>query len=318
MLSLWRGAFGSVEALSSTAVRATILIFFALGIVLSFRAGIFNIGAEGQSRVGALAAAGLAATAAGPHIAALGALGMLLILICGAAAGALWSLLAGLMRRFRGAPDVISTLMLNFIALSLGLYLLSTKTFLREARGVISQSDAIPDALRFQTWGATQFHSGVLLTIPALLICHFYLFHTPGGMALRAVGLSPSAAKACGIPVAAVELRTFALAGALAGFAGAMGVLVRNRLDKTPYPASDYGFMAIAVALVADLNPLWVLPTAMLFAGLEVGSASMERNAGVSREVVYLIEGLIILAVLVRHIFRSGATFRSHAAVSPV
>ena len=309
--TLYGGAFGSANALTSTAARAAILIFYALGIVLSFRAGIFNIGAEGQSRTGAIAATALTVTSIGPRLAALGFLAIPIILVCGAMTGALWSLLAGLLRRWRGVPEVISTLMLNFIALSLALFLLAKVCDpsgnimpgpLQEAKATYQQSDTIPVPLQLQTWGATQFHSGILLVLPALLLAHVYLFRTPGGMALRAVGLNPVAARACGIRVAAVELRAFAIAGALAGLGGAMGVLVRNRLDKAPYPAADYGFMAIAVALVADLKPLLVLPAAILFAGLEVGCAGMERNAGISKEVVYVIEGLIILAVLLRHI----------------
>jgi len=300
--TLWRGAFGSLNAFSATLARATILIFYALGVVLSFRAGIFNIGAEGQSRVGAIAAAGLTATAAGTWLGGFGLWSAPLILLCGALCGAAWSLLAGALRIWRGAPEVISTLMLNFIALQLALFLLSRPTLLQEAKAVIFQSDTIPDSLQLQTWGDTQFHSGVLLIVPALLLSQLYLFNMRGGMELRAVGLNPTGAKACGIPVNRVILRAFACSGGLAGFAGALGVLVRSRLDKTPYPGNDYGFMAIAVALVADLRPLWVLPAAVLFAGLDVGTGSMERNAGVSREVVYLVEGLIILAVLIRRV----------------
>ena len=316
--TLWRGAFGSMESATETAARASILIFYALGVVLSFRAGIFNIGTEGQSRIGGIAATAIAVNAIGRTLSGVPYLSIPLLLLAGAAIGACWSLVAGLLRRWRGVPEVISTLMLNFIALSLARHLLSDPHLLREARGVISQSDVIPDGLQLQTWGASQFHTGILLVVPALAWAHVYLFHTPGGMALRATGLNPVAARACGMNVAAIELRTFAIAGALAGMAGAMGVLVRHRLDAAPYPGIDYGFMAIAVALVADLKPLWVLPSALLFAGLEVGTGSMELNAGVSHEVVYLVEGVIILAVLIRHVagYRAKAAGASAAAVA--
>jgi ABC-type uncharacterized transport system permease subunit len=278
----------------------------------------FNIGTEGQSWLGGIAAAAIAVNGIGRALSAAPYVSIPLLLIIGAVIGACWSLIAGAMRRWRGVPEVISTLMLNFIALSLARHLLSDPSLLREARGVISQSDVIPDGLQLQTWGTTQFHTGILLIIPALLSAHVYLFHTPGGLALRATGLNPVAARSCGMNVAAIELRTFAIAGALAGLAGAMGVLVRHRLDAAPYPGIDYGFMAIAVALVADLKPLWVLPSAFLFAGLEVGTGSMELNAGVSHEVVYLVEGVIILAVLIRHVagYRARAADNSAAAAA--
>ncbi len=320
LLTLWRGAFGSLDAATDTASRAAILIFYALGVVLSFRAGIFNIGTEGQSRMGAIVAAAIAVNGPGRTLASVPFLGIPLVLLFGAIVGSCWSLIAGVLRRWRGVPEVIGTLMLNFIALALARYLLSDPALLRESRGVISQSDVIPAGLQLQSWGATEFHTGILLVLPLLAWANVYLFHTPSGFSLRATGLNPAAAKTCGINVAAVELKTFAMAGALAGFAGAMGVLVRYRLDKAPYPSDDYGFMAIAVALVADLKPLWTLPAALLFAALEVGTGSMERNAGVSHEVVYLVEGLIILAVLIRHVAssRSRASEGSAAAKAGV
>jgi simple sugar transport system permease protein len=176
---------------------------------------------------------------------------------------------------------------------------------------IFQQSDPLPEPLQLSGWSTTEFHSGILLIFPAVLLCHLYLFHMRGGFAIRAIGANPVAAEVCGIKSRTTGLITFALAGALAGLGGAMGILARGRLDADPtYP--DYGFMAIAVALVADLRPLRILPSAILFAGLEVGTRAMERNAGVSHEVVYLIEGLIILAVLVRN--RAGTMHISTSA----
>jgi len=188
--------------------------------------------------------------------------------------------------------------MLNLIALLLARYLLSDPHLLRGAP-IFQQSDPLPDGLQLSGWNSTEFHAGIFLVLPAVLLCHVYLFHMRGGFAVRAIGANPIAAEVCGIFAKRTGLLTFAIAGALAGLAGAMGILARGRLDADPtYP--DYGFMAIAVALIADLKPLRILPSAILFAGLEVGTRGMERNAGVPHDVVYLIEGLIIVAVLVR------------------
>jgi simple sugar transport system permease protein len=299
----WRGSFGTPNALAVTATRTAILTFYALGIALSFQAGIINIGAEGQSRIGAIIAGALGTGAIGAKLAAAPVLTIPGIIVASTIAGCLWSLVAGILRYWRGVPEVISTLMLNLIALLLARYLLSDSTLLRGAT-IFQQSDNLPDALQFSRWNNTEFHSGILLLFPAVLLCHVYLFHTRGGFAIRAIGANPIAAEVCGIKSRKTGLITFGIAGAFAGLGGAIGILSYGQLTADPtYP--DYGFMAIAVALVADLKPLRILPSAILFAGLEVGTRAMERNAGVSHEVVYLIEGMIILAVLVRN--RAGA-----------
>jgi general nucleoside transport system permease protein len=295
--ALFLGAFGSQKALASTATNTLILVLYASGIVLSFRAGLINIGAEGQSRVGAALTAALATAAWGEFLASIPLLGIPLVVIAGAVAGASWSLLAGVLREWRGVPEVIGTLLLNFLGLLLVSFFVNDARFLRS--GTYQQSAEVAGTLQLRGWNGTEFHSGVLLMVPAVLLLHLFLSHTRSGFFIRAMGLNASAARTCGAPVRRLNLAVFAIAGALAGSAGAIGVLSRGRLDQEPtYP--EYGFMAIAVALVADLRPLWVLPAATLFAALEVGTRSMERNAGVSHHVVYLVEGVIIVAILIR------------------
>ena len=295
---LWYGSFGSAGGLASTGARGTILVFYALGITLSFRAGILNIGAEGQSRVGAAAATALATGALGAMLASHSAFGMFVLLLAGACAGAAWSLIAGLLRYWRNVPEVIATLMLNYAGLQLVKYMVSSPAFLRGA-SILPQSDPLPPGLQFQNWHGTEFHSGAFLAIPVWIFFHLFLFSTLPGFGLRAMGLNPVAAKTCGIAVGKLGLLSFGVSGALAGFAGALGVMALGRLGYDPtFP--DYGFMAIAVALVADLKPLYILPSAVLFAGLEVGAKSMQGSANVSYWVVYLVEGLVILAILVR------------------
>ncbi|HYF50622.1 MAG TPA: ABC transporter permease [Planctomycetota bacterium] len=310
---LWNGAFGSLDALASTTARALILILYALGITLSFRAGLLNIGAEGQSRIGACLAAAVALSSL-PGLESLGVLGVVFVLLAGAFAGALWSLIPGLLREWRGVPEVISTLMLNFVALLFARYLVSSPDLLR-GQTIFQQSDPIADALQLKRWDLTDFHSAVWLAIPAVLLAHLVLFHTRFGFQLRATGLNQTAAEASGIDTRRISLRTFAIAGALAGLAGAISLLARGRLEADPaYP--DYGYMAIAVALMANLKPLYVFPAAIVFAGLEVGTRAMEINAGVSHDVVYAIEGVIILAILIRgvQVLRKRASTEASAA----
>jgi simple sugar transport system permease protein len=295
--ALLNGAFGDSRALAATAANTVILVLYACGIVLSFRAGLINIGAEGQSRVGAVLCAALCTTAWGEHLNQAPWLGVPLVLLAGAAAGAAWSLVAGVLREWRGVPEVIGTLLLNFMGLLLARFFVNDARFLRS--GTYQQSAEVAAELQLRGWGLTEFHSGVLLALPAVLLLHLFFQHTRGGFFVRAMGLNAEAARSCGADTRRLSLKVFAASGALAGLAGALGVLTRGRLDMDPtYP--DYGFMAIAVALVADLRPLWVLPSAALFAGLEVGTRAMERNAGVSHAVVYLVEGVIITAILIR------------------
>jgi len=298
--ALLRGAFGNPVARAMTAARAAVLTFYALGIVFSFRAGTLNIGAEGQSRFAAAAATALGTGWASGMLGSLGVAGIFVVLIGGALAGALWSAIAGWLRQWRGVPEVISTLMLNFIAIELVKYFL-TRPALLQGPTVEMKSAGLAAGLQLAGW-ETQFHPLIFAAPVAAILAHFVLFHTASGLQLRATGLNRTAAKTCGIPVERIELRVFAIAGAFAGLGGALGVLGNWHLGSVPtYP--DYGFMAIAVALVANLKPLQVIPVAILFAALQVGTQSLEGSPGLSgfsHYMVYVIEGLIILGVLAR------------------
>lgn len=308
--ALARGAAGSAVAWGQTLASMAVLTLSGLAVALSFRAGLFNIGAEGQFAAGAIAAAavGLKVLPSGtPWF-----IGVPLLLVSGALAGACWSLLAGALKRWRGVSEVISTLMLNLIALIAMRYAVGYPFLLQEGGSFEARSAALPEGLTLPGWGGTGFHAGVFLAVPAAAALWLLVFHMRAGLALRAAGLNPTAAQACGIPVERVRLLVFGLSGALAGLGGAMALLAIGRLSKALYP--DYGYMAIAVALVAGLHPLGVLPAALLFALLETGSKAMERSAGVPSEVVYLVEGVVILALLSRGLQLPGTRGAEGAA----
>lgn len=292
------GSVGSLTGLGGTAARATILIFFALGIALSFRAGLINIGAEGQARVGGAAAVALTVGAQGTLFSAHPWLGIPAMLLVGAAAGALWSLLAGAMKRWRGVSEVVATLMLNFAAIQLVRFFVSSHDWL-QGRDTDLQQNELPAALKFSGWSGTDFHWGVFLAIPAALAAHVFLFYTAGGLRLRAMGLNRGAARACGVPCDALTLWVFGIGGALAGMAGALGVMAVGKLGTEP-AYSDFGYMAVSVALVAELKPLPIVAVALLFAAMDMGSGSMEATAGVPHWIVYVLNGLMILAMLAR------------------
>jgi len=292
------GSVGTRAGLGATMARATILLFYALGIALSFRAGLINIGTEGQSRMGAAAAVALTLGARGRFFCDHPWLGIPAMLCAGALAGALWSLLAGAMKRWRGVSEVVATLMLNFIAIQLVRMFVKSHAWLKGPDTDLQQNE-LPNALKFSGWHGTDFHWGIFLALPAALAAHVFLFRTAGGMRVRAMGLNRGAARACGVPCDALALWVFGISGALAGFAGALGVMAVGKLGTDPAYA-EFGYMAVSVALVAELKPLAIVFVALLFAALDTGSGSMEAAGGVPHWVVYALNGFMILAMLAR------------------
>jgi simple sugar transport system permease protein len=288
--ALLAGAFGDTVALENTLVRAGPLALVGLAVAVAFRAGIWNIGGEGQLYVGALATTALATRALQdvPAFLALPA-----ALGAGAAAGALWGGVAALLRVRRGVSEVLSTILLNFIA-ALGVAY-AVHGPLQETRATYPQSDLLPEAARLAVVpGLLRAHWGLLLAGLLPVALWLVLFRTAAGLRLRAVGLSPDAARYAGISPERETVRVLLLSGGLAGLAGAVEVSgVTGRLFENLSPG--YGFTAIAVALLARLHPLAVLPAAAFFAALASGSGAMQRQAGVPSVAVQVIEALVIL-----------------------
>jgi simple sugar transport system permease protein len=306
----FNGTIGSTRGLGALAARGAILAFYALGIAANFRGGIVSVGAEGQSRIGAAAAVALTVGVWGAFAAAHPLVGIPVLLLAGAAGGACWSLVAGLMRQYRGVSEVVATLLLNFAAMPLVKFLVGTRWLLQGHTNF--QKNELARSLQFPGWGGTEFHSGVFLLLPALVLLHIWLFHTASGMRLRALGFNPVAARSCGANTTGLAFAAFAVSGALAGLAGAIGVMCNGALETVPaYP--DYGYTAIAVALVAGSYPLLIAPVALLFATLEVGAGAMEESAGVPHWVVFIVNGLLILAILARTALAVRDTERSDA-----
>lgn len=301
LAAMWSGAFGSSDAiLSGTLVRATPLLLAGLAVALAFRAGVWNIGAEGQLLAGAAVATAVAMFApTGARWAFLS-----LAIVLGVVAGALWAGVAALLRTRYGVNEVISTILLNFVALHLVGWLVRGP--LQEPLGIYPQSPMLADAMRLpRLVPGTRLHLGfaiALVTAPALW---WVLRSTATGFRLRAVGDNPRAAEVTGrIAVARTAGLALVASGALAGLAGAVEVTgVSFALYETLSPG--YGFTAIAVALLARLHPLGIVGTALLFGALRSGAIAMQRDAGVPAVLVTLVEGLMILLVLVL-MYRGG------------
>lgn len=287
--ALLDGAFGSTDGLSEVAVKACPLILCGLGISLSFRAGMWNVGAEGQLLLGALAAAWVA-----PHLAwSPGIVGIPLVLAASLLAGAAWAAIAGWLKLRRGVSEVISTIMLNFVAAALIGWLVQGP--LMEAGGSYPQTDAMPAALRLpRFFPPARFHLGVLAALATAAAVAFVVHRTVFGFEIRAVGLNPRAALLAGFAVERRALLALALSGALAGLAGGIEIsAITFRLYERFSPG--YGFTAIAVALLGRLDPLGVVVAALFFGVLEAGSNSMQRAANVSSVLVLVIQATIIL-----------------------
>lgn len=293
LTALARGAVGSWDALlSGTLVRATPLLIAGLAITLAFRAGVLNIGAEGQLLMGAAAATALGLAWHGPAWLTVGGL-----LLAGALAGGCWAAVAATLRLRFGVLEVISTLMLNFVAQ----YLLGwlVRGPMQEPTRIYPQSATLDTVARLPiVIPGSRLHAGFLLGIVLAVALAILLRRTAAGFRIRLVGANPVAAVSAGrVDAAVVAFGAFIASGALAGFAGAVEVSgVTFALYENLSPG--YGFSAIAVALLARLNPLGVIGTAVLFGALEAGAVSMQRDAAVPSVVVNVVEAVLILLVV--------------------
>jgi general nucleoside transport system permease protein len=297
--ALWHGAFGSWYAFTSaTLVRAVPLIIIGLGIALGFRAGAFNIGAEGQFYAGAIAA-----TWVGVHSATLPSpIATSALLVAAGVAGATWIALPVLLKLRFGVLEVISTLLLNFVAESL--VSLMVQGPLQESQHIYPQSDQIADSARLPLLPGTRLHAGIALGLIAGAVLYFVFARTLWGFRLKAVGAGPRAAAISGrVDAGRISALALLLSGMFAGIAGGVEVSgVSYALYQNLSPG--YGFTAIAVALLARLHPLGVIAAGMLFGALEAGAGAMQRDAGVPAVAVYVVEAVVIIVVLIADEYR--------------
>ncbi len=292
--ALLKGAFGSWYAIGSgTLVRATPLVLTGLAVAIAFRGGVFNVGAEGQFLVGATAA-----TAVALYNSALPSTALVpLCFVAGAGAGAIWAGIAAVLRTRFHVLEVISTIMLNFAATYLVSYLVRGP--MQEPTRVYPQTSPVPRSAELpRLFEGTRLHVGFLVALIAAGIAWWVMRSTAAGFRLRVTGANPDAAKIAGrIDVQRVVFSAFAISGAVAGLAGAIEVQgVTFALYENISPG--YGYTAIAVALLARLDAVLVIPAGLVFGALEAGAAAMQRDAGVPSVVVSIVEAALILALL--------------------
>ena len=289
--SLVRGSIGSRAALGETLVRSTPLILTALATVVAFRAGVLNIGVEGQFLVGAAAAA-----AVGPALGSAPQIARIALLGAAALAGALFVLPAAWLSEKRNVPVVLSTILLNLIAAALISWLVRGP--LKDDAGDYPQTAPLSESVRLDPlFSGSRATAAPLLALALALIVAFALKKTRAGLVLKAVGFSPKAARAAGLPEVGIRVAAFAASGALAGLAGGLEVgAVTGRLYD-PF-GSGIGYAGIAAALLGALQPFGAVASSLLFAALGAGSSALQRDAGIPASLATIVPAIAVLGVL--------------------
>ena len=301
--NLLEGAFGSVRGITFTILAATPLILGGMAVGLGFKAGLFNIGAQGQFLMGALGAAAIGASVAGaPPIVAIPA-----AIAAGALAGAAWGFIPGALKAWTGAHEVVTTIMLNFIAGTFIGYLITGPL---EAPGFsFSRTGPVGNAA-YPTFFGTGIHIGVFIAFGLVPVVWWLLWRSTLGFEIRTVGANPDAARYAGMHPAFLTILTMSMCGLLAGLAGAGQILGVSGFMTASYGTS-IGFDSISVALLGRAHPVGIMLAALLFGAMRAGSGLMQIEAGIPVEIIDVIQATILLFlaadVLIRRILRIRA-----------
>lgn len=284
------GAFGSAGALRETLRQSVPILIAGLGVSYGLRAGLFNIGGEGQIYAGALVAVIVALAVPG--------LGPLAALVAGMLGGALWGGAAGAMRAWLRMDEVITTILLNFIAFWGVSYAVNGPLKDPDSSGY-PWTVQVDEAVRLGTLplGPVQVPVGLLVGLVAAVAVAVVIGRTRHGMELRLVGTSRSAATFAGVPVRRRQFQALAASGGLAGLAGGVE-LIGAQLRLSDFFSPSYGFTAIAVALVGNANPYGCIAAAFAFGALRAGAASMERVAQVPVAISLVVQGIVIISLI--------------------
>ena len=301
----FRGIFGTSSSFAEIFVKACPLILTGLACAVAFRTGFFNIGAEGQFYVGAMAS-----TLVVLNVSAPGAVRIALALLAGFACGGLWALIAAVLKAKFNISEIIVTIMLNYIAINFLGY--AVRSFLMDPTGNVPQSPKVDAAAQLKILiPSTRFHAGILIAFACVAAVWFLMERTTVGYELKAVGLNGRACACSGISVMKNIILSAFLSGGLAALAGGIEVLaIQKKLLEGI--SSNCGYTAVLIALVAFNSPTGVLAAALLYAAVQVGAGSMQRQLGVPSAIVNILIGVVVVLILGRELLhrrrRPGAS----------
>ena len=297
------GAFGDIYGIGQTFTQATPIIFTALAFLFSYKCGLFNIGAEGQLLIGGFTAAIVGISASGLPI----FIHLPLALVAGAAGGALWGFFPAVLKAKLGANEVITTLMLSYVALYITSFMVN---YPFKAPGMVPQTILIATSAELPgILPPTQLSASFIIALFSAGMVAFLLEKTIIGYEIRAIGLNTNAAESGGIDVKKGIILALVISGALAGLGGAGEILgVHHRYIDGFSPG--YGWDGLAVALIGGLNPYGAIIAAVFFGALRSGGQAMSRSTGVPLDIVFVLQALVILFVaaprLIRYLLKKG------------
>lgn len=307
---LLEGSFGSAKALSETAVWATPYILASLGVAVGFKAGLFNIGVEGQLALGAVVTAWIGyklPQLVGGTIPAF--IHLPLAILGGMLAGGLWAAIPGWLKARFGSHEVINTIMMNYIALNLTSYLLNGPMKDPNPLNVVARTPKIAETARIaHIFGPTlRVHWGFILALLMALLIWWLIWKTTLGYEIRTAGINGQAAKYAGINVQRTIITSMVISGALAGLAGAIEVTGLNYRHELGF-SSGYGFDAIAISLLGNNHPVGIILGSILFGAMRNGATRMQFLTQIPTDVISVIQGLILFFVsanaIIRYIYR--------------
>lgn len=323
--ALFKGAFGTSRNIGNTIMRSTPLILTGLAVGYGFRAGLFNIGAEGQLFMGGLAAAFLGVELAGLPWGVL----VPTLVVASMLAGASWAFVPAVLKARIGAHEVITTMMFSYIARYFVSYLVVGPL---KAEGMIPQTVQIstnaqlpriealfsPETIQsLPLLGLGRAHLGIVVALIAAVVVWLVLKYTTLGYENRAVGFNPSASETAGISVQWTTVKALCISGGLAGLAGAVEVMGVHYKIFDQF-SSGFGFTGIAVALLAKNHPLGIIPAAIMFGALSAGAGTMQLEAAVPQKIIWIIQALVIFFVAAEEIVLWFVRRRQKEALSHV
>lgn len=304
--ALIEGAFGSLNAVADTIVKATPLLLVGIGICIAFRAGVINIGGEGQMILGGLSSLALGLTF--PN--APGIIMIPVALLVGFIFGGIWGGIPGYLKARFNVNEILSTIMLNVIAVQLMNLLLRGPLIEQNQKGAaaIPQSARLSTAFDLPRLVPTRLHLGALIAVLLAVGVYFFLWRTTIGYRIRAVGLNASASLYAGIKVKRYIVLSLMLSGAFSGLAGAIQVYGVNHFMFTDGSAASFtgsaGFNGIVAALFGQLHPIGTIPASFLFGALLVGANKLQRMVQVPAALITALNGLVVVFVVSSEIFR--------------